>query len=61
MFVRAPQPLADDEETRDGFERTLYPVRRRIALELKDAGLLEKEDKSEEVCFASLSRKKSSS
>jgi len=57
MFVRAPEPLADDEETRDGFERTLYLVRRRIAVELKAAGLLKKEDGSEEVYFASLSSK----
>lgn len=55
MFVKAPKRLEDDEETRDGFERTLYLVRRRIAVELKAAGLLKKEDGSEEVYFASFS------
>ena len=55
MFVKAPERLEDDEETRDGFERTLYLVRRRIAVELKAAGLLKKEDGSDEVYFASFS------
>eukprot|EP00571_Detonula_confervacea_P013151 CAMPEP_0172310350 /NCGR_PEP_ID=MMETSP1058-20130122/11432_1 /TAXON_ID=83371 /ORGANISM="Detonula confervacea, Strain CCMP 353" /LENGTH=1669 /DNA_ID=CAMNT_0013023145 /DNA_START=142 /DNA_END=5151 /DNA_ORIENTATION=- len=55
MFVKAPGLLEDDEATRDGFERTLYLVRRRIAVELKAAGLLKKEDGSEEVYFASFS------
>mmetsp|Transcript_49724 Transcript_49724/g.105715 ORF Transcript_49724/g.105715 Transcript_49724/m.105715 type:complete len:1674 (-) Transcript_49724:475-5496(-) len=55
MFVKAPTRLDDDEETRDGFERTLYLVRRRIAVELKATGLLKKDDGSEEVYFASFS------
>jgi len=55
MFVKAPQRLDDDEETRDGFERTLYLVRRRIAVELKAENLLKKDDGSEEVYFASFS------
>jgi len=55
MFVKAPNRLEDDEESRDGFERTLYLVRRRIAVELKAEGLLKKEDGSEEVYFASFS------
>ncbi len=56
MFVKAPSRLKDDdEETRDGFERTLYLVRRRIAVELKAENLLKKEDGSEEVYFASFS------
>jgi glutamate synthase (ferredoxin) len=55
MFVKAPERLEDDEETRDGFERTLYLVRRRIAVELKAANLLKKEDGSDEVYFASFS------
>lgn len=56
MFVKAPSRLQeDDEETRDGFERTLYLVRRRIAVELKAENLLKKEDGSEEVYFASFS------
>lgn len=55
MFVKAPTRLDDDEASRDGFERTLYLVRRRIAVELKAADLLKKEDGSEEVYFASFS------
>ncbi|KAL7552362.1 hypothetical protein ACHAWF_015596 [Thalassiosira exigua] len=55
MFVKAPKRLDDDEETRDGFERTLYLARRRIAVELKAAGLLKNEDGSDEVYFASFS------
>lgn len=56
LFVRAPSRLKEeDEETRDGFERTLYLVRRRIAVELKAENLLKKEDGSEEVYFASFS------
>lgn len=55
MFVKAPARLEDDEESRDAFERTLYLVRRRIAVELKVLDLLKKEDGSEEVYFASFS------
>ena len=55
MFVKSPKRLEDDEETRDGFERTLYLVRRRIAVELKSQNLLKKDDGSEEVYFASFS------
>eukprot|EP01082_Thalassiosira_pseudonana_P009607 g8482.t1.1.5e17418a g8482 g8482.t1 contig3:198870-203696(-) len=54
MFVKAPQRLEDDEETRDGFERTLYLVRRRIAVELKNNGLTWDDDDGE-VYFASFS------
>ncbi|VEU43198.1 unnamed protein product [Pseudo-nitzschia multistriata] len=40
FIVKAPERLSDgDDEARDGFERTLYLVRRRIAVELKKAGL----------------------
>ena len=54
MFVKAPQRLEDDEKSRDGFERTLYLVRRRIAVELKNAGLTWDDDDAE-VYFASFS------
>ncbi|KAL7508201.1 hypothetical protein ACHAXN_005280 [Cyclotella atomus] len=54
LFVKAPKRLEEDEETRDGFERTLYLVRRRIAVELKNAGLTWEDDDSE-VYFASFS------
>jgi len=40
FIVKAPERLSDgDGEARDGFERTLYLVRRRISVELKKAGL----------------------
>jgi len=40
FFVKAPERLSDgDDEARDGFERTLYLVRRRFSVELKNAGL----------------------
>eukprot|EP00804_Cyclotella_cryptica_P030228 CCRYP_017107-RB/>CCRYP_017107-RB protein AED:0.04 eAED:0.04 QI:372/1/1/1/1/1/3/87/1683 len=54
LFVKAPKRLEDDEETRDGFERTLYLVRRRIGVELKNAGLTWDDDDGE-VYFASFS------
>mmetsp|Transcript_6036 Transcript_6036/g.6809 ORF Transcript_6036/g.6809 Transcript_6036/m.6809 type:complete len:1700 (+) Transcript_6036:61-5160(+) len=40
FFVKPPQRLDDsDDSARDGFERTLYLVRRRFSVELKNAGL----------------------
>lgn len=40
FFVKSPQRLDDsDDSGRDGFERTLYLVRRRFSVELKNAGL----------------------
>lgn len=39
FFVKAPSRLDNDDDSRDGFERTLYLVRRRFAPELKKAGL----------------------
>lgn len=39
FFVRSPQRLKNDDKERDGFERTLYLVRRRFSVELKSAGL----------------------
>ena len=49
MFVRAPQRLDDDEGVRDGFERTLYLVRRRIAVELDALNLLKREEAKAEA------------
>jgi glutamate synthase (ferredoxin) len=54
MFVKAPKRLDDDEESRDGFERTLYLVRRRILVELEKAGL-KWDDANSETYFASFS------
>jgi glutamate synthase (ferredoxin) len=54
LFVKAPKRLADDEESRDGFERTLYLVRRRILVELEKAGL-KWDDANSETYFASFS------
>jgi glutamate synthase (ferredoxin) len=39
FFVKAPKRLGDDED-RDGFERTLYLVRRRFDVAIKQAGLV---------------------
>jgi len=39
FFVKAPERLTNDDESRDGFERTLYLVRRRFGVELKNQGL----------------------
>eukprot|EP00980_Cylindrotheca_fusiformis_P015855 scaffold4637_cov128-Cylindrotheca_fusiformis.AAC.26 len=38
FFVKAPKRL-DSDDSRDGFDRTLYLVRRRFAVELENAGL----------------------
>lgn len=38
FFVKAPERLANDDEVRDGFERTLYLVRRRFEVERKKRG-----------------------
>lgn len=40
FFVKAPKRLDNDDESRDGFERTLYLVRRRFDVALKQAGLV---------------------
>lgn len=54
FFVNPPQRLdATDDATRDGFERTLYLVRRRFSVELKNAGL--EWDDDHEVYVASFS------
>ncbi|GMI02172.1 hypothetical protein TrVE_jg2069 [Triparma verrucosa] len=39
LFVKAPKRLKDDED-RDGFERTLYLVRRRFDVEIRRQGLV---------------------
>jgi glutamate synthase (ferredoxin) len=48
FFVKAPQRLAEDEheddDVRDGFERTLYLVRRRFRVELRKKGLIWDDD-----------------
>ena len=54
FFVKAPKRLSNDDESRDGFERTLYLVRRRFSVELRSAGLVWDDDDSE-VYVASFS------
>lgn len=54
LFVKAPERLANDDDVRDGFERTLYLVRRRFSVELREAGLTWDDDDGE-VYVASLS------
>lgn len=39
LFVKAPKRLKDDSD-RDGFERTLYLVRRRFDVEIRRQGLV---------------------
>ena len=53
LFVKAPKRLKDDKE-RDGFERTLYLVRRRFAVELARRGLVW-DDANQNTYFASFS------
>ena len=53
FFVKAPQRLdQNDDEQRDGFERTLYLVRRRFGVERRERGLVWDDD---EVYIASFS------
>jgi len=47
FFVKAPQRLSNDDESRDGFERTLYLVRRRFNVERKLRGLTWEDDDDE--------------
>lgn len=54
FFVKAPARLDYDDDARDGFERTLYLVRRRFDVERKLRGLVW-EDGDGEVYVASLS------
>lgn len=54
FFVNSPTRLEpNDDSRRDGFERTLYLVRRRFLVELKNAGLVWEDD--HEVYVASFS------
>jgi glutamate synthase (ferredoxin) len=57
LFVKAPARLDNDDVERDGFERTLYLVRRRFSVELANRGLLnqEEDDDRDEVYVASFS------
>ena len=52
FFVKGPQRLKNDDEERDGFERTLYLVRRRFDVERRRLGLVWDDD---EVYVASFS------
>jgi glutamate synthase (ferredoxin) len=54
FFVKPPKRLVDDDLSQDGFERTLYLVRRRFSVELKNAGLVW-DDSDGEVYVASMS------
>jgi len=47
FFVKAPSRLANDDEERDGFERTLYLVRRRFDVERNLRGLVWNDDDDE--------------
>lgn len=52
FFVKAPKGLKNDDEDRDGFERTLYLLRRRFGVVRRERGLVWDDD---EVYFASFS------
>lgn len=54
FFVKAPQRLKSDDDDRDGFERTLYLVRRRFGVERQKRGLVWDDD-DDEVYVASFS------
>lgn len=54
FFVNTPQRLKNDDDDHEGFERTLYLVRRRFDVERKRLGLVWDDDDSE-VYVASLS------
>jgi len=54
FFVKAPERLSEDDEDRDGFERSLYLIRRRFDVELRLRGLVW-DDNDSEVYVASLS------
>ena len=47
FFVKAPKRLSNDDESRDGFERTLYLVRRRFEVERQQRGLNWDDDDNE--------------
>lgn len=52
FFVKSPKRLTNDDSDRDGFERTLYLVRRRFGVERRLRGLVWEDD---EVYFPSFS------
>eukprot|EP00978_Attheya_sp_CCMP212_P021633 scaffold63463_cov41-Attheya_sp.AAC.2 len=54
FFVKSPERLNNDDDARDGFERTLYLVRRRFDVERKKLGLVWDDDDGE-VYVASFS------
>mmetsp|Transcript_43894 Transcript_43894/g.64475 ORF Transcript_43894/g.64475 Transcript_43894/m.64475 type:complete len:1695 (-) Transcript_43894:344-5428(-) len=54
FFVKAPQRLKEDDESRAAFERTLYLVRRRFDVERRKRGLAWDDD-DDEVYVASFS------
>jgi len=47
FFVKAPKRLNNDDKSRDGFERTLYLVRRRFDVERRKRGLFWDDDDNE--------------
>jgi len=53
FFVKAPSRLDDDDDDRDGFERTLYLVRRRFGVERRRRGLVWDDDEAYVVSFSS--------
>lgn len=55
FFVKAPARLNNDDEVRDGFERTLYLVRRRFDVEIRLRGLVWDDDDASETYIASFS------
>jgi len=54
FFVKAPRRLAEADDERDGFERTLYLVRRRFDVERRNRGLVW-DDNDSDVYVASFS------
>ena len=54
FFIKAPARLSNDDADRDGFERSLYLIRRRFDVELRLRGLVWDDDDSE-VYVASFS------
>lgn len=53
FFVKAPARLSNDDQDRDGFERTLYLTRRRFGVERKSRGLVWDDDESYVASFSS--------
>ena len=53
FFVKAPERLKNDDTDRDGFERTLYLVRRRFGVERRNRGLVWDDDELYVASFSS--------